>query len=506
MFNEIRGIAMIKENLIMLKLVCILTGLCALGIPEYGYISQQSFYDELENINEQHALETRRVPDVDIKDYTPEMNAFEVGLTATELESLTDYSKYKGAASRLTYKEAAEDANLIFKVLKDCYGAYYYFGGDEVFEKAKKQVLLDCETDGENLTVGSLREFIRTNLRFVKDGHFLINGEPVFSKAVYYSNEETVFKKDEKGYYTEQNGKKSHVSLVNGSSAVEEYMNHSISDEGMLVYRLGMLSTEKQETVEVTSEDGIEKFVLSPPKFEIQNTDNSIYCSVYEANNVPVVVIRSFMYEQADSQFADSAEAVKNSKVSILDLRGNSGGMSKYVTDWLDIYDPVLSEFAGGSIYTHRRSRAADYLIYKNLGKYLSKQEAERLLSNYRSGSNTWETVKAPAFVRSGNSNFLFVLVDSRTFSASEWMIAALRNKDNVIFVGTNSGGGLMSDNAIKIVLPNSRISIQCGSGLGFCYDDSVFTEERGFLPDIWMSTDVMEQTLNLISYYGLNS
>ncbi len=73
-----------------------------------------------------------------------------------------------------------------------------------------------------------------------------------------------------------------------------------------------------------------------------------------------------------------------------------------------------------------------------------------------------------------------------------------------MIFVGTNSGGGLMSDNSIKIVLPNSKINIQCGSGLGFYYDETVFTEEIGFFPDIWMSANAMKYTLNLISYYGL--
>ena len=185
-------------------------------------------------------------------------------------------------------------------------------------------------------------------------------------------------------------------------------------------------------------------------------------------------------------------------------MRGNCGGMSEYVMDWLDIYDPALSKYAAGNVYASRISRAADYLKYKNLGQYLSEQETEQLLNNYRSGSNGWEIKESPSFVRSENSNLLFVLVDNYTFSAGEWLIAALRNKDNVIFVGTNSGGGLMSDSAIKIVLPNSRINMQCGTGLGFYYDDTVFTEETGFLPDIWVNEDAMRYTLELISYYGL--
>lgn len=493
-----------KADLIMMKVQCTLICLFMLGIPGYGCTSQEGFYGEIKKINEQHGFETMRVPDVDIKVYTPEMKAFEVGFTVKELDSMTGYGEHKKAASHLIYEEAAEDVDLAFKVLKNCYGAYFYFGGDKAFERAKKHVLSDCEVAGENLSVDILRESLKRNLDFVKDGHFWIDNRPVLAKAVYYSNEKMIFFKDEKGYYTEQDGKKrNYVSFVDGSDAVEKYMKRSINDEGMFVYRLGTLSTDERETVEVVFENRTEKLVLSPPKFEIHNT-GSTYYSDYEVDGVHVVAIRSFMYEQDGSRFVRSAEAIRNSKVSILDMRGNSGGMSKYVTDWLDTYDPVLSEYAAGNMYVYRRSRAADYLIYKNLGKYLSKQETARLLSNYRSGSNSWEIKEAPVFARSGNSNFLFVLVDSRTFSAGEWLIAALRNKDNVIFVGTNSGGGLMSDNAIKIVLPNSKINIQCGSGLGFYYDDTVFTEEIGFSPDIWVNTDAMQHTLNLISYYGL--
>lgn len=142
--------------------------------------------------------------------------------------------------------------------------------------------------------------------------------------------------------------------------------------------------------------------------------------------------------------------------------------------------------------------------MYRNLEPYISKQDAANFLNNYHSGSNYWETGEASPFERSENSNLLFVLVDSRTFSASEWLMAALRNKDNVIFVGTNSGGGLMSDSAINVVLPSSRINIRCGFSLRFYYDDTVFSEGTGFCPDIWISTDAMEHTLKLISYYGL--
>lgn len=486
----------------MTKVLCALTSLLMLVVPAYGY-SQDGFYSEVKVINEQHELESMCVSDIDIKSCTPDVKAFEAGFTAEELESMTEYSKFKGSTSRLTYEEAEYDADLIFKVLKNCYGPYFYFGGDETFERARENVLSDCKAAGEKLSVGILCESLKRNLGFVKDGHFRIDNEPVLEKAVYYSDEETVFLKDEKGYYAEEDGKRSYVSMIDGSREIEKYMKRSINDKGMLVCKIGMLSTNIREMTEVVFDDRTEKLVLVPPKFE-NHTNNDTYNSYYEVNGIPVISLRSFMYEQDGRRFVKSAETVKNSKISVLDMRGNCGGMSKYVTDWLDIYDPMLSEYAAGNMYAYRISRAADYLKYKNLGKYFSVQETEQLLNNYRSGSNGWEIKKASAFVRSENSNLLFVLVDNYTFSACEWLIAALRNKDNVIFVGTNSGGGLMSDSSIKAVLPKSRINIQCGSGLGFYYDNTVFTEETGFSPDIWVNDDAMQHTLDLISYYGL--
>lgn len=487
----------------MIKILCAVISLLMLVVPVYGYNGHDDFDGEIKAINEQHALEAMRVPDIDVKAYTPDVKELEIGFTAKELESMTEYSKFRGSTSRLAYEEAEDDADLIFRVLRNCYGAYFYFGGDEAFGRAKENVLSDCKAAGKRLSVGILRESLKRNLSFVKDGHFRIDNEPVLDKAVYYSNEETVFLKDEKGYYVEKDANRRYVSMVDGSHEIEKYMKRSLNDKGKLVYKIGMLSTDEREMVEVVFDNRTENFVLVPPKFE-NYTDNGTYYTDYEVSGIPVVSISSFMYEQDGRKFVRSAETVKNSKVSVLDMRGNCGGMSKYVIDWLDIYDSVLSGYASGNVYAYRISRAADYLKYKNLGKYFSDQEKEQLVNNYRSGSNGWGINEAPVFVRSENSNLLFVLVDKYTFSAGEWLIAALRNKDNVIFVGTNSGGGLMSDSSIKVVLPNSRINIQCGSGLGFYYDDTVFTEETGFSPDIWVNDDAMNNTLNLISYYGL--
>ena len=90
------------------------------------------------------------------------------------------------------------------------------------------------------------------------------------------------------------------------------------------------------------------------------------------------------------------------------------------------------------------------------------------------------------------------------TFSMGEIMAAVLRKIENVIFIGSNTNGGLLGDNHVKIVLPNSKINIACSCGIRFFYDETVASDEKGFEPDIWVSGDSFESVLNMISYYNL--
>ena len=492
-----------------LKMFCIAVGLFLLCSCDDIADRQQEFYDEVNGINDRHALETSRVPDVNIDDYTPKpkgKEAREVGFIEKELDSLTGYDKHGNVTDSISYEQAEIDVDLAFRIFKNCYSGYYYFGGDEAFEKAKEQVLSDCKLAGEKLTVGTLQEALIRNLRFVKDGHFLINNWFVFNKDSYYSNEDTIFLKDENGYYAEQNGKKRYVTSINDEDKTEEYMKRSVDDKGRLIYKLGVISSEVRDTVKVVFEDGTESLVLSLSK--VQDFSDEEKYSYYEENNIPIVAIRSFMDESAAEQFIETAETIKNSKVSILDLRGNFGGRSYYVTRWLNIYDPALSGYERGNIFALRHSRANSYLGHIRYKADLPEKNetvASNSLSLYRAGINQWEIEKNLSFERSENYNILFVLFDAHTCSAGEWLTAVLRNKDNVIFVGVNSNGTMIGTNQVKIVLPNSKIHIQCSNVLALIYDETVFTEETGFCPDIWVGNDSLKSTLDLISYYKLN-
>ena len=485
------------------KLSCIIIAVLLLFSCNRCADKKEELLAEIEKINIRHAYETKLVPDINIRDYTSSRHPSQLGFSKDELDSLTGYDTVGADSNPIEYDKAAMDIELMFKVLKNCYGAYDYFGGDEAFKEAKKQVMGDCEAYGDNLKVGLLKESLINNLGFIKDGHFSIDGSVTFKKAKYYSNDEIDYLKDEKGYFMIKEGKKKYVQLVDGDGEIDKYMKRSIDDEGALIYRLGVLSFDEPEFLEVNFDDESVKFSLSLPetfRANVNFTSENI-------DDIPVVAIRSFLDKEASEQFVDTAQMLKDSPVAILDLRANGGGNSIYLQKWLDTYASELSEYYLGNTWAALYIRASQYLnSYRYKANLPEKDEmlAEIYSNLYKSSRNQWEIHELPVIEQVENDNILFVLFDGNTFSMGEIMAAVLRKIENVIFIGSNTNGGLLGDNHVKIVLPNSKINIACSCGIRFFYDETVASDEKGFEPDIWVSGDSFESVLNMISYYNL--
>ena len=68
----------------------------------------------------------------------------------------------------LTWEEMQEDIDYLFDFLHDSYALYDYFGGDEVFGKAKEAVIKECQLS-ESKTGEVLEQSFLKNLTFIKD-------------------------------------------------------------------------------------------------------------------------------------------------------------------------------------------------------------------------------------------------------------------------------------------------------------------------------------------------
>ena len=96
----------------------------------------------------------------------------------------------------LTWEEMQEDIDYLFDFLHDSYALYDYFGGDEVFGKAKEAVIKECWSS-ESKTGEVLEQSLLKNLTFVKDAHFSLNQKYPAANTYPFFYRETAFIKTE---------------------------------------------------------------------------------------------------------------------------------------------------------------------------------------------------------------------------------------------------------------------------------------------------------------------
>lgn len=466
------------------------------------------FQSVLKEANALHKAQLEMVPESSIHDFTPSLPKTEIGFTEEELALLTTDPMTK---KRITIQQAEQDIDILFRVFHYCYGPYEYFGGEEVFSEAKEAILADIAALGSSFKVSDLVYALQNRLSFVQDGHFTINYRTVFEPQIYHYTEEIAFEKDESGYYNQSDDGKQYLISVNGDTAVENYMKLSISPEGKFVYYIGMLcDANTRQLLNLAFEQETIQLMLQEYNPGVDYDPNVDYTDDWNAE-VPVVVCRNFMQEDAYRSFAGCAGRLSQEPIAILDLRGNVGGGQNVVSSLLNNYDyNGIARNMYGKSYLYSASRAGGYITACSAFSYPSliySQESiyDYYMNIYQNGVNDYYLHKDDAKLRWSNAKgLLFVLMDSETVSGGEWILAALRTQKNVIFVGSNSTGCMLGAAGQTIVLPNSKITLNYGSSLLLCYDERVFQEGRGFLPDIWVGGDALERVEALIAYYQL--
>ncbi|HWR19628.1 MAG TPA: S41 family peptidase [Clostridia bacterium] len=498
----------------MKKLVCgiliVLLLLCSACAQE------QTFESVLAEANALHKAQAEMVPEESIRDYVPKLPETELGFTEEELVSLTEgiNQRFNGQ-KRISLAQAKQDVDLLFRVFRYCYGVYEYFGGDEVFTQAKASVLNDLEALGTGFNASDMTAVLRKHLAYIKDGHFAINYTTIHEMQSYFSAEELTFNRDNHGFYASVEGEKQYLLSVDGNTNLEDHMKLSIGPDGGLTYRLGMLYDKAIRNKAVSTE--FEKTTI------LLKLENSASTQTYDAaltysedweSKVPVVACRDLTTPETCNRFINSASRLSSSKVAILDLRGNRGGSPYVVNWWLKAYGPGgLDEYWFGTSSMYRSGKALSYILARSMdagANYFSLWDENNSLRNnymklYQTGENSYDISRENIPLKQLEAEgILFVLMDDGNCSAGEVLLFALRNRKNTILVGTNSNGCLLGGTGQQVVLPNSKIIISYGNGLMFWYDERVFQEGRGFLPDIWVNGDALERVQKLIEYYGV--
>ena len=438
------------------------------------------------------------------------INWFEKGeeeFSKEEVKEIADYAKelQRGGVVRrpeleydankvLTYEDAKEDIDRLFKLFRYCYGPYGYFGGDEVFNEAKTAIMNDMEGKKEISSL-DFKGILTKNFDFIYDAHFFIGQDyDTYSKLQMYYMYPEEFHKDDKGYYRVVEQKNHYLKGINNDSDIEKYMKVSINEEGQLVYKAAILKqSSKNRSVNVPlsysiGEETIEEKVYFDIMWSIprNKVDKFEYRLI---DNIPVAKVAAMSdndtVKDSQSRFMKSAEEMKEYPISILDLRANEGGYRTSGEAWIET-------FSGKS----ERVEAATVFVNSSI--------TNEIFQTYN--KKPFELLQKESIIpeRIPNDKLVFVLINNFTASAGEWFVEELFNMDNVIFIGTNTMGCKIS-NKVNYRLENSKIDLGIGDALTLSPYGEDF-EYKGFQPDILVESDkALDRLLKMIEYYGIS-
>ncbi|SUY46336.1 periplasmic protease [Clostridium putrefaciens] len=509
----------LKKRLLIFTIVSIIISIFIIS-TFYIFKSRKrevAFYDFINNINEERKFNVSNSTPLDISKYMENKNINEEIFTNEDLEELTNYKYVNENISNkiLTLNEANKDIEYTFKLLKYVYGPYEYFGGDGVFLKKENEILNEL-ANIENIKYDDIKKLLLEELSFINDGHFSISNSSINinKNSIYVYNEDYIFRKDTKGYYTTINNTKWYATSIDEKPS-DKYMKSTITKDGELAYSIGMLLNNSGDiyplNISLTNNktnETIDKIVNLKRNLKANKTPEA---SVTEKtlDNIPILKIMSMRPTNPNDNslydFVESAERLNKNKVLIIDLRGNIGGAESLWKKWLNAYmgqDMEITQSVG-----KKNSKAKLWAYKKYIEKFSSDKE---LLIKINSSINNEDYGYWDSYLFNGkwyeNENLVFVLVDDDVASASEGFLSYLRNIENIIFVGSNSRGCLLVPDTSEFSLPNSNIILRFGTGIAFKNTDTNM-DGVGFEPDIWVnSSDALDRVLKLCERYNISS
>lgn len=213
-------------------------------------------------------------------------------------------------------------------------------------------------------------------------------------------------------------------------------------------------------------------FFIGESEESFAQYDYAIRYSSYKG--VPYIDCKKFYYDNEVEkrqleEFSKKGPEYKNEDPLILDFRGNGGGSTNYIYDFL-LGLLGVTDISYSCKYVQRCSEL--FL------EWLKKENCEW---NPLEEDSVSEEYSSPV----SNTKKIYVLIDEVTASAAEEGIALLKNVENVIIVGEHSAGCAACGNCMDFYLPNSHLQIYFGTGL-VLYDGTINIDaEGGFKGDI---------------------
>lgn len=368
-------------------------------------------------------------------------------------------------------EEAAADVKTFFTLLKNCYGAYDYFGGDEVFLPIQEEVLAGLPAEG-TVSPSALEHILVEQLSpILFDGHFSIGGSRLgtaHDKYMYYVD----------GVYFDDTG-----------DIDPELVKPTIDGEGRLRLGLRTLATSAEAEALPTSLK-IEGHTLSLQwEKDIAKVGRIAFKETELEDGTPWLISRAMWGEQSQlDRLADCGAEYAESPVLVLDVRGNGGGSDNYINEWFNGY---AGQYAERRLAYAVKLSTANLLIYNLKGMKIIADPGW----DCSGSAGTWVE----------HEGITLVFQDKNTASSGETAVSNMRTLENTLFLGSNTSGCSLTPANINFCLPNSHLRVYFGTRL-LLRDNGENLDCRGFLPDIWVpSNDAADAAERMISYYGLS-
>ena len=389
----------------------------------------------------------------------------------------------KPRPATLTHEQIISELDFLFNLLRYSYGAYEYFGGDNVFLPLKGSMLEQLSEMSNPLSVHSyITNFLVPSLRSViADNHVAIDNHVMSIRSQFYMNENFILRKTESGFITEIDGQTYRFLETTLDGQVVNGILPTLTRDGEFVWAFGYV------VYNILPADAISpRIELAVSLKNIQT--HTVYYRIIPLRTIPnasrlstqpyaitkrdgITILSNRRLNQSMQSFVETGAKLRENPVLIIDLRGHRGGFRNYARLWIQQY---TGQNIGSSVFAGNRLESAASNVF-----------AHRV----REGNLQWFSI-LPRRQVIQNENLVIVLTDNAVASAGDSFVGMLRQLENVLFVGANTRGVLVTGGRFEVPLPYSRANIHFGRRLNLLPDLSPF-EGVGFSPDLWVPPSV---------------
>ena len=397
---------------------------------------------------------------------------------------------------RISYQDAKYDAQLFFDILRQVYGGYIYFGGDNVFMPIFDGIL-EKLASRETWVIDHFAELLHTSLNpYIHDGHVIIGyinfmGSFQSDYSVYASH--TVFDRTENGFRNRDNGL--YVKDVVGYDK-DDIFRLTVSEYGELTYTAvitGQYDSGTTLTIIYKNDESEEMpFDLlrgTRPRYQEPSLDF--------VDGFPIVTIDRMYFEHViiedienANTFLSFVDELRDEPAIIIDLRGNPGGNAFLAPRWL--YRLVGEHVVANGVqliaedYDFAMWRRGDSPGALQPPCEIREREVYTPLSDRHAILHRSDPANFNPMV--SNDKIIIFLTGRHTFSAAEDFVDMAFNMENTIVIGQNTGGALFTNMCFPIrYLPNSGVVFGLGASMRIHAEAHNFREGVGFAPDLWV-------------------